>query len=69
MIDAVEFRPPPPPPLRLVLRPTEAAKAIGVCVKTLRGLGIPTVRLGDRAIGYSVDDICAFIESAKGVSR
>ena len=54
-IPAALRRPEAPAPIRLALRPDEAAQAIGICTKSLRDLadGPPVVRLG-RLVLYPV---------------
>lgn len=50
---------------RLLLRPAEAAKALGVSPRTLWGLAIPRVRIGARGVRYDVADLRAWIEKNK----
>jgi excisionase family DNA binding protein len=58
-------------PLRLLLRPKEAAAALAVCEKTLWTLTktgrLPCVRAG-RAVRYGVDDLRAWIDSNKSTA-
>lgn len=51
-----------------VLRPSEAAKALGLSVSTLEKMrlndepgGLPFIRLSDRAIGYLASDLEAWV--------
>jgi predicted DNA-binding transcriptional regulator AlpA len=61
----------PPPdgvPQRRVLRTPDAAKYIGLTASTLEkkrltGDGPRFVRIGTRAVGYTVDDLDAYIEA------
>lgn len=50
---------------RLLLRPAEAAKALGVSPRTLWSLAIPRVRIGARGVRYDVNDLRAWIEKNK----
>lgn len=54
---------------RLLLRPDEAARALGISPRTLWGLKeIPRVRIG-RSVRYDVQDIRRWIDSHKGVGN
>ncbi len=46
---------------RLLLKPSEAAQAMGVCERTLWGLDIPRIKIG-RSVRYDVRDLEAWIE-------
>ena len=53
-----------------LLKDVEAAEKLGVKVQTLRnwrmmGTGVPYVRVGDRSIRYSEDDLKAYIDARK----
>jgi len=53
-----------------LLRDVEAAERLGVKVQTLRnwrmmGTGVPYVRIGDRSVRYSEDDLKAYINARK----
>ena len=50
---------------RLLLRPAEAAKALGVSPRTLWSLAIPRVQIGKRGVRYDVADLRAWIEKNK----
>lgn len=51
---------------RLLLRPEEAAQALGLSPRTLWGLkDLPRVQIG-RSVRYDVQDIRSWIESHKG---
>lgn len=50
---------------RLLLRPAEAAKALGVSQRTLWSLAIPRVRFGKRGVRYDVADLQRWIEKNK----
>lgn len=45
------------PAERLLLRPSEAAETLAICVRSLDKLHIPRVELGPCTIRYSVDDL------------
>ncbi len=56
------------PTTSTVLRPTEAAKRLGLSVVTLQRLrsrheGPPHLRLTERAVGYRVEDLDAWLET------
>ena len=56
-----------------VLRTPEAARVLGLSSSTLEkmrltGDGPPFVRLGARAVGYAVDDLCAWLQSRRSSS-
>jgi excisionase family DNA binding protein len=59
-------------PTRLLLTPSEAAKALAICERTLWGLtrrgAIPCVRLG-RAVRYHLADLQSFIQEQKSNGR
>jgi hypothetical protein len=61
-VPAALKRPEPPTPIRLALRPDEAAKALGICAKSLRDLpdGPPVVRLG-RSVLYRVASLDSWL--------
>ena len=50
---------------RLLLRPAEAAKALGISPRTLWSLAIPRVQIGKRGVRYDVNDLRAWIEKNK----
>jgi len=54
-------------PVRLLLRPGEAANSLGVSLRCLMGWvaegEIPVVRLGDRCLRFSVDSLRAWVAS------
>jgi excisionase family DNA binding protein len=56
----------------LLLTPSEAAKALSICERTLYALTksgeLPVIRIG-RAVRYSPDDIKAWIERSKKISE
>lgn len=54
-----------PPVERLLLRPAEAAKALGISPRTLWSLTIPRVRIGARGVRYYVVDLRRWIEKNK----
>jgi excisionase family DNA binding protein len=58
--------------MKLALRPREAAKALGICERTLYALTkrgeIPAVRSG-RIVRYSVEDLKAWIKNSKKISE
>lgn len=74
MADQSVSRPDAHEPLRLALRPRDAARALGISPRllwTLTQAGrVPCVRLG-RAVIYPVDGLSAWLadESAKGSKR
>jgi len=54
---------------RLLLRPREAAQALGISERTLWGSGIPRIRVGKRGIRYSIDDLKRWIDSQRSGSN
>lgn len=50
---------------RLLLRPKEAARALGISERTLWGSDIPRIRVGKRGIRYSVEDLRRWIEAQR----
>ena len=50
---------------RLLLRPNEAARTLGISPRTLWALPIPRVRIGKRGVRYDVQDIRLWIEEQK----
>ena len=58
--------------MKLALRPREAAKALGVCERTLYSLTkrgeIPVIRSG-RIVRYSVDDLKEWIKKSSKNSQ
>ena len=71
MIHPVDHRNSDGPPLLLNAR--DAAKALGICERTLWSLteprgGIPCVRFG-RAVRYAPHDLQAWIDRQKGVDQ
>jgi len=51
---------------RLLLRPREAARVLGISERTLWGLpDIPRIRVGKRGIRYYLDDLRGWIESQR----
>jgi excisionase family DNA binding protein len=59
-------------PFEPLLSPRDAARAIGVCERTLFGLTkdrkLPAVRIG-RAVRYDPADLREFIDAAKGARK
>jgi predicted DNA-binding transcriptional regulator AlpA len=56
-----------------VLRTPDAAKYVGLTASTLEkmrltGAGPRFVRIGTRAVGYTIDDLDAFIEAGRRAS-
>ena len=69
---------PQPAPVRLLLKPKEAALALSICERTLATIvqrgEIPIIRVPDRglqarAIRYAVDDLRAWIEKQKAAAE
>ncbi len=50
---------------RLLLKPEEAAQALGISPRTLWGLDILRVRVGKRGVRYDVRDIRLWIQAHK----
>lgn len=54
---------------QLLLRPREAARALGISERTLWGLDVPRIRIGRRGVRYFVDDLRRWIESQRSAEK
>jgi len=55
------------PVRRLLLKPDEAARVLGISLRTLWGSDIPKVRVGKRGVRYHIQDIHDWIGKRKVV--